>query len=340
LKQAPLSLHSLPTVSWTQVFAQYKRPHAGRGVVEIALSAAPLLILWGLAGWAVKEGWWWAALASVPASFFLVRLFMIQHDCGHGSFFRSKAVNDWVGRVLGVVTLTPYDYWRRSHAIHHGTSGNLDRRDIGAIEMLTVEEYRALPRKKRLLYRLYRHPIVMFGIGPAFVFLLQQRLPVGLMKAGWRPWASVMGTNLALLVAVGVLIWLTGILPLLVIIIPTAVGAATIGVWLFYVQHQYEGVAWSRGETWKAEDAAMRGSSHYDLPQPFRWLTGSIGVHHVHHAQSRVPFYRLDQILKDYPELKTLGRITVWQSFRFAQLALWDEKGGRLVTFKEARAVV
>ena len=326
-------------VPWGQILARYKRPHAGRGLVEILVSAAPLMVLWGFAWWAVSRGWWWAGALSIPAGFFLVRLFMIQHDCGHGSFFRDKRLNDWVGRVLGVVTVTPYDYWRRTHAIHHGTSGNLDRRTLGAIEMLTVAEYRALPRGKRFLYRLYRNPVVMFGVGPAYMFLVQHRLPIGLMKGGWRPWISVMGTNLAMAAVTIGLVWLIGLAPLLLVQIPTLVVAATIGVWLFYVQHQYEGVAWARSDDWKADDAAMHGSSHYDLPPVLRWLTANIGVHHVHHAQSRVPFYRLNQVLKDHPELKDLGRVTLWESFRCARLALWDEASRRLISFRELRRV-
>jgi omega-6 fatty acid desaturase (delta-12 desaturase) len=239
--------------------------------------------------------------------------------------------------VIGVFTLTPYDYWRQTHAIHHATSGNLDRRGLGAIETLTVDEYAALSPMRRLGYRLYRHPLVMFGLGPAFVFFLMQRLPVGMMRQGWRPWVSVMGNGLAALAGLGALVWLFGAAPVLIVNVVTMLLAATIGVWLFYVQHQFEGAAWARNGQWKRDHAALAGSSHYDLPPVLRWFTANIGIHHVHHLSSRIPFYRLSTVLKDHPELQPVSRIGLWESFRCARLALWDEAAGRLVSFREAR---
>jgi fatty acid desaturase len=181
----------------------------------------------------------------VPAAGFLVRLFMIQHDCGHGSFFRRRLANDWVGRVIGVLTLTPYDFWRRTHALHHANSGNLDHRGIGDVATLTAREFLALSRGRRLLYRLYRHPIVMFGIGPAYVFILRHRLPMGLLDRGWRPWLSAMATNVAIAVLVATMIRLVGIGPFLLVHLPIMLPAASIGVWLFYVQHQFEDTFWA-----------------------------------------------------------------------------------------------
>ena len=167
---------------WTQILSRYKQPSDGRGIVEIAITVVPLVVLWALAWYALKHGYWLSLLITVPAAGFLVRLFMIQHDCGHGAFFRHKLANDWIGRALGVLTFTPYDFWRRTHSIHHATSGNLERRGIGDIDTLTVNEYLALSRFGRLKYRLYRHPAVMFGIGPAYMFIIQHRLPIGLMR--------------------------------------------------------------------------------------------------------------------------------------------------------------
>jgi omega-6 fatty acid desaturase (delta-12 desaturase) len=262
---------------------------------------------------------------------------MIQHDCGHGSFFGPRQANDWVGRAIGVFTLTPYDYWRQTHAIHHATSGNLDRRGLGAIETLTVDEYATLSAMRRLGYRLYRHPLVMFGLGPAFVFFIMQRLPVGMMRQGWRPWVSVMGNGLAALAGLAGLVWLFGAAPVLIVNVVTMLLAATIGVWLFYVQHQFEGAVWARNGQWKRDHAALAGSSHYDLPPVLRWFTANIGIHHVHHLSSRIPFYRLSKVLKDYPELKPVSRVGLWESFRCARLALWDEAAGRLVSFREVR---
>jgi omega-6 fatty acid desaturase (delta-12 desaturase) len=186
---------------------------------------------------------------------------------------------------------------------------------------------------------MYRHPIVLFGLGPAYLFLIQHRLPVGMMRAGWKPWVSVLGTNLAIVAITAGLIAVFGVAPVLITQLTTLVLAATIGVWLFYVQHQYEGVSWSRSSEWKAIEAAFAGSSHYDLPPVLRWFTGNIGVHHVHHAASKVPFYRLPEVLRDMPQLKDVGRVTLGESFRYAGLALWDERRSRLVSFREAKRI-
>ena len=324
---------------WSNTLAPYRQPKAARSILEIVVTVVPLLAIWALAWALLSAGLWWAALLlTVPAAGFLLRLFMIQHDCGHGAFFGQRLANDWVGRVIGVFTLTPYDYWRQSHAMHHATSGNLDRRGgLGAIEVLTVEEYRALSPMRRLQYWLYRNPIVMFGLGPAYVFLVFQRVPFGMMRQGWRPWASVLGNAVSVLAGLGGLIWLFGIAPVLIVNLVTMLLAATIGVWLFYVQHQFEGAVMMRSGAWKRDEAALHGSSHYDLPPVLRWFTANIGIHHVHHLSSRIPFYRLPKVLKDHPELKPLSRVGLWESFRFARLALWDEATGRLITFREAR---
>ncbi|HWE46987.1 MAG TPA: fatty acid desaturase [Caulobacteraceae bacterium] len=322
--------------SWRKIFDAYRNPSHLRSSIELAITAGPLLALWGFAIWACAHGWWWAAALSLPAAAFLVRLFMIQHDCGHSAFFRWKPLNDWTGRIIGVLTLTPYDYWRRTHAIHHGTSGNLDRRGLGSVEMLTVDEYRAKGWLGRTAYRLYRNPAVLFVIGPAYMFILQHRLPIGLMRDA-KSWFSVMATNAGVAAIVVALILLPGPGPFFAVVIPSLAIAASVGVWLFYVQHQYEGVAWARDGDWHAQDAALEGSSHYDLPPVLRWLTANVGVHHVHHVSSRVPFYRLSQVLRDHPELKAVGRVTLWQSIKGVRLALWDEASRRLVSFAEAK---
>jgi omega-6 fatty acid desaturase (delta-12 desaturase) len=288
-------LENIPTVAspplettprrWAQALARYREPNHVRSIVEIAITTAPLAALWTLAWAAIHfEYWWIALLLAVPAAGFLVRLFMIQHDCGHGSFFRQRAANDWVGRVIGVLTLTPYDFWRRTHAIHHSTSGNLDRRGIGDVDTLTVHEYLALSRWRRLGYRVYRHPIIMFGLGPAYLFIVQHRLPVGLMRAGWQPWLSAMATNVAIATLVITMIWLVGVVPFVLVHLPMVLLAASIGVWLFYVQHQFEDTTWDRDGVWSLHEAALHGSSHYDLPSVMCWFTANIGVHHIHHS--------------------------------------------------------
>jgi omega-6 fatty acid desaturase (delta-12 desaturase) len=269
---------------------------------------------------------------------FLLRLFLIQHDCGHGAFFRRQSSNDWVGRTLGIFTMTPYDYWRRSHAIHHASTGNLDARGVGDVDTLTVAEYEALSPARRLLYRLYRHPVVLFGIGPAYLFLLRHRLPVGMMKKGWRPWISAMGTNLGIVAVAGVLIWAMGLKLFLMIYLPTTLVAASMGVWFFYVQHQFEHTHWDASDTWSFHAAALHGSSHYDLPPVLRWFTANIGVHHVHHLAGRIPFYRLPEVLREVPALADISRVTLRESLGTVRLVLWDEEKRRLVSFREARA--
>ncbi|CAN5116701.1 fatty acid desaturase [soil metagenome] len=322
--------------AWPQILARYRDPSTGRGLLEIAITVLPLAVLWALVWAAFQFGYWWLALLlALPAAGFLVRLFLIQHDCSHGAFFRHRLANDWIGRIASVVTLTPYGLWRRAHALHHASTGNLDRRGVGDIDTLTVEEYRARSFWGRLSYRLYRHPLVMFGIGPAYLFFLQHRLPVGQMRAGWRPWASVMATNLAIGLSAGGLIWLVGFQAFVLVHLPIMLLAASLGVWLFYVQHQFERTSWDRHGDWTLQAAALHGSSHYDLPGFLRWFTANIGMHHVHHLCSTIPYYRLPRVLRDHPELRDVGRVTLLQSIRCVRLVLWDESRRRLVSFRD-----
>lgn len=324
---------------WMGVLSSYRTPNRLRSVAELLITALPLIALWTAAWFAFWLGHAWASLLiAIPAGGFLVRLFMIQHDCGHGTFFPGRQANDWVGRVLGVLTLTPYDWWRRTHAIHHATSGNLDRRGIGDIDTLTVREYQARSTWGRLQYRLYRHPLVMFVLGPAYLFFLRHRLPFGLMRGGWQPWLSTMATNLGIALVVAALMWLIGIQAFLVVHLPIMLLAAMAGVWLFYVQHQFEQTVWERDEHWTVHQAALYGSSHYDLPAWLHWFTANIGIHHVHHLSSRIPYYRLPSVLRDHPELREIGRITLPESLRCVRLVLWDESQRRLVSFRDARA--
>ncbi len=322
-----------------QRIKKFSTPNNKTAIFELSVTCLAFLVLAGVMIYNINHVHWLTFALLPLAAVLITRIFTIQHDCGHGSFFEDMAANDWVGRAIGLLTLTPYDYWRRTHAMHHATSGNLDRRGLGVIEMLTVEEYLALPPIRRLGYRLYRNPAVMFGLGPTFVFFLQQRLPIGLMKDGWRPWASTLGNTAIAAAGIGVMMWLLGVAPVILVNFTTMVVAATIGVWLFFVQHQYEGVSWSRNGVWKRDDAALHGSSHYDLPQPLRWLTANIGIHHVHHLSARIPFYRLPQVLKDHPELHDVSRIGLWDSFKNARLALWDERAQRLVSFRDIRGL-
>jgi omega-6 fatty acid desaturase (delta-12 desaturase) len=324
---------------WLKILAQYRRPRPARSLFELAATVIPLVFFWVSAWAAVYYGYWIGLILTVPAAAFLLRLFMVQHDCGHGSFFGHRRLDDWTGRAIGVLTLTPYDYWRRAHAEHHASAGNLDERGVGDITTLTVSEYRALPTRSRIAYRLYRHPLVMFGIGPAWLFLIKQRLPFGMMRSGALPWVSTMATNLAIAALAALLIWAIGVVPFLLVHLPIVLMAAACGVWLFYVQHQFEETHWSKPPEWQFQQAALHGASHYDLPLVLRWITGNIGIHHVHHLSSKVPFYRLPEVLKDHPELGEIGRITLMESLRCVKLILWDEKSRRLVSLKEAAAL-
>ena len=316
----------------------FRKPSRSRSLFELAITAGPFALLWLLTWAALDAGYALGLLLTVPAGAFLLRLFLIQHDCGHGAFFRSQASNDWVGRILGILTFTPYDYWRRSHAIHHASTGNLDARGVGDVDTLTVAEYGDLSPARRFLYRLYRHPLVLFGLGPAYLFLLRHRLPIGMMKKGWRPWLSAMGTNASIAAVAGLLIWAMGLKLFLLIHLPITLVAASLGVWFFYVQHQFERTHWDRDEDWSFHAAALHGSSHYDLPLILRWFSANIGVHHVHHLASRIPFYRLQEVLREVPALARISRVTLRESFGAVRLVLWDEQKRRLVTFAEARS--
>jgi len=323
---------------WVQLLAKYREPYPLRSLFELAVTVGPLVALFALGWWALSVSYLLALALAVVNAGFLVRVFAIQHDCGHASFFRSRQLSDWTGRALGVLTLTPYDVWRRAHSIHHSTHGNLDKRGIGDVLTLTVAEYYALSSWGRFRYRLYRHPVVLFGLGPAYLFLLQNRLPLGFMTAGWKYWTSAMATNMAIAAGIGLLIWFGGLAALLLVYLPTALIAATLGVWLFYIQHQFEETDWQVDESWQLHDAALQGSSHYDLPGVLRWMTANLGIHHVHHLYSRIPFYRLTEVLRDYPALAHAQRMTLWQSFSCTRVHLWDEKSHRLLSFAGARA--
>src|ERR1700734_1236101 len=321
--------------AWASVLARYRESSFTRSSLELAITAVPFVLLWTLMWAALGNGYWVGLSLAVPAAGFLVRLFMIQHDCGHGAFFRRRRANDWVGRIIGVLTLTPYDFWRHSHALHHANAGNLDHRGFGDVDTLIVREFLALSRWRRLLYRLYRNPIVMFGVGPMYLFVLQHRLPVGLMRSGWYFWLSTMATNLAIAVLAATMIWLVGLGAFLLVQVPITLLAGSIGVWLFYIQHQFEDTFWARGDGWNFHDAALHGSSHYDLPSVLRWFTANIGVHHVHHLCSRIPYYRLQQVLLDHPELAAVGRLTLRESLQCVRMVRSDERGRRVMSFRE-----
>ncbi|WP_236994642.1 fatty acid desaturase [Granulosicoccus antarcticus] len=327
--------------NWTTLLAPFRSADNTRALIEIMATVVPLVVLWLVLWTLLQVGTVLSSVAFVllliPAGGLMVRLFILQHDCGHGSMFKSKVVNNWVGRFLGVFTLTPYDYWRKLHAGHHATSGDLERRGVGDIDTLTVAEYKAKNKTGKLLYRLYRNPLVMFGLGPSYMFLLRHRIPVGAMKEGLTGWGSTLATNAGILIMTLLMIKFAGLDAFLLIQLPIVVLGASIGVWMFYVQHQYEETYWDTRPEWSHENGALQGSSYYDLPKPIMWITGYIGIHNVHHLSSRIPFYKLPNVIKAYPELKEIGYLNFWDSVKCVRLALWDENAKKLISFRDAR---
>lgn len=323
---------------WSQVAKAYAQPQALRSTLQLLTTALPLAGLWAAMILTVNEAYWATLLLAIPAAAFTMRMFIIQHDCGHRSFYRSARLNAFVGNLIGVVTLTPHEYWRRAHNIHHATCGNLQQRGIGDISLLTVAEYTALPTWKRLAYRIYRTPFVILVVGPIYVFILKFRLPLDLILRKPGLLIGVMGTNLGIVGMLTVLGMNFGFTEILMIQFPVIFLSSSAGVWLFYVQHQFEHTYWRKETDWDFSEASVMASSYYDLPQPLRWLTGDIGIHHIHHLSSRIPNYRLADCLAAIPAMQTLNRISIRESLSTIRLALWDEAAGRLVSFKSLGA--
>jgi omega-6 fatty acid desaturase (delta-12 desaturase) len=320
---------------WREALAPYAQPHRGRSALGIATSVVPYLALSVLMYLALDISYLLVLAIAVPAAGFLVRTYILFHDCTHGSLLPSKRANAWVGRVLGLMVFSPFESWRHSHAVHHASAGDLDRRGVGDVPTMTVAEYHSSSWEKRLGYRLFRNPLVMFGIGPTYAMVVQPRLVSRSARPRIR--RSVIVTNIALVVLVGALCWLIGWRQYLLVQAPTALLAGAVGVWLFYVQHQFEDTYWQSNEGWSYADAALRGSSYLKLPKVLQFFTGNIGLHHVHHLSTRIPNYHLQRAHDENAIFHKVPTLTLWDGLRAVRFKLWDEGRERLVTFAEAR---
>ncbi|HKW47518.1 MAG TPA: fatty acid desaturase [Gemmatimonadaceae bacterium] len=322
------------SASWRPLVARYQRPRTRRAVWQIATTLLPLAILFATTYRLLAHSFWWALVFAMPAAALLVRTFVLMHDCAHGSFFASRRANRIVGVVTGLLTLMPFEHWRHEHGLHHASAGDLDRRGHGDVETLTVREYLRRTPWGRLRYRIIRHPLVFLVLGPLF-FVLDKRLPPRGASAGRRQIASVWTTNTAIVIAGGGLIALFGARVLL-IYLPAYYIAVAAGLWLFFVQHQFEGTYWEDHQRWDYADAAIAGSSYFRLPSVLRWVTGSIGFHHVHHLGPRIPNYNLRRCHDENPIFHRATVVTLRESLSALRLALWDEDAGQLVRFDRA----
>ena len=325
-----------PSPSWREELAPYAQPSVPRGLVDLATSVLPYLLLTAFIAWFAARSVPLALLLAPLAAGFLLRSYIIFHDCAHGSFLPGKHLNIWLGRALGLLVYSDFDSWRHSHAVHHATAGDLDRRGTGDVPTWTVAEYNARGRLGRFGYWMFRHPLVMFLLGPIWALIISPRLIKRSQRARIR--RSILFTNIAVFAMVTGLVWLLGWQTYLVAIWPAALIAGSAGVFLFYVQHQFEDVYWESGDSWSYDDAALRGSSYLHLPHVLRFFTGNIGFHHVHHLSARVPNYNLARAHRDHPVFASVPTLTLWSALPTVRLKLWDETTGRLVTFREARA--
>jgi len=324
--------------SWKETLKPYSRPSRRRSIWQLANSIVPYLGLWYLAYRLLDVSYWATVGASVLAAGFLVRIFIIAHDCGHGSFFRSRKANAFWGGITSFMPFLPYHAWRHEHAVHHAHSGNLDRRGMGDIETLTVKEYVSRTRWERFRYRAYRHPVVMLVIGPLYTFLISYRFWPS--RATRRVKMSVMRTNAALAIMVVAMTMMIGVKAFVLVQLPILLVSGAAGIWLFYVQHQFEGVYWERNEKWDFVEQSLKGSSYYKLPRVLQWFSGNIGFHHIHHLSAKVPNYYLEKCQKEIAAFHRVKAITLLSSLKSLSFRLWDEEKRKLVGFAVADAML
>jgi acyl-lipid omega-6 desaturase (Delta-12 desaturase) len=332
---ANAAAEQLDSRQWRKLLAPYAQPDTRSALICLATSVLPYLAL-SVVMWRLLAVSPLLAIAlAVPTAAFLVRTFIVFHDCSHGSFLRARRANAWLGTALGLLIYSPFLRWRHDHAVHHATSGDLDRRGTGDVQTLTVSEYRALPWRGRLGYRLLRNPLVMFGLGPIVAMIVGPRIVARNARPRMR--RSVIATNLALAAIIGALCWLIGWRDYLLVCGPPALIAGSIGIWLFYVQHQFEDAWWDSGENWTYADAALRGSSYLKLPAVLRFCSGNIGYHHVHHLNARIPNYNLKRAHDENAVFHRVPTLSLLDGIRAVRLKLWDEELGRLVPFAASR---
>ncbi len=320
---------------WKEIVAPFQVPSLPRAVWQMVNTFVPLALLWYAMDRSLAVSYWLTLGLAALAGLMIVRAFIMFHDCGHGSFFKSKRANDILGFITGMLTFTPYLHWRWQHSVHHATSGDLDRRGDGDIWTMTVKEYQEATPKRRFFYQLVRNPVVLFILGPLFLFLIHQRFPSPRAKDKDR--ASVLWMNVALALMVAGMSWLFGFKAYVMMQLPVTMFAGMAGIWMFYVQHQYEDVYWEHREDWDYTTAALEGSSYYKLPKVLQWCTGNIGFHHIHHLSSRIPNYHLERCHYSHPLFHSVKPITLLSSLKCINLRLWDEEARQLITFRQFR---
>jgi omega-6 fatty acid desaturase (delta-12 desaturase) len=315
---------------------RYQTADTWKSVWQLVNSLVPFLVLWYVMILSLQVGYWLTLLLAVPTAGFLVRLFIIQHDCGHGSFFNARKANDTVGLLCSVITMTPYYYWQRSHAIHHASAGNLEHRGIGDVYTMTVNEYLQQSTWGKFKYRFFRNPLFLFGLVPTLMFVVLQRFPTGAQKLK-RVRASVYWTNVALVILFGGLMALFGWQAVLLVHAPVIIISSSVGTWLFFVQHQFEDTYWADENSWDYTMAALQGSSYYKLPKVLQWFTGNIGFHHIHHLSPRIPNYLLEKCHEENPLFQQTVVLTLRSSLRSIFLTLWDEEQKKLISFRHLK---
>jgi acyl-lipid omega-6 desaturase (Delta-12 desaturase) len=322
-------------VPWREGLNRHARPNLQRSLFALATSVVPFIGLWALMYFSLQVSYLLVLVLAVPTAGFLVRTYILFHDCAHGSLLPGRRANVWLGSALGLIVFTPFARWRYEHIVHHATAGDLDRRFIGDVPTYTLAEYQAWAWPTRIAYRLYRNPVVMFGLGPIYAMLLEPRwaCPAGAPRIRRSVWA----TNVALVLMVGGLCWLIGWRDFLLVEAPLVFLAGGAGIWLFYVQHQFETTYWERTPEWSYEDAALRGSSYLRLPKVLQFFSGNIGLHHVHHLNAKIPNYNLQRAHDGESIFRHVPSVSLWEGLRTTRLKLWDEDAGRLLTWREVR---